>query len=157
MLPAGLEQRLATQLDAVLQRVRTAQAEAVAWRPPTSQWSAHENLAHLGRMHEVMRERLERILAEDRPALSRYRAEEDAAWPDWQALATSEILERVIALRRQLGGRIAALSDAELARVGVHSRLGAMDVPAWLEFFLLHEAHHLYVILIRLAEARGAS
>ena len=31
-----------------------------------------------------------------------------------------------------------------------------MDVPGWLEFFLVHEAHHLYVVLQRLAEARAA-
>ena len=31
---------------------------------------------------------------------------------------------------------------------------GAMSVPAWLDFFLLHEAHHLYVAMGGLAEAR---
>jgi hypothetical protein len=29
-----------------------------------------------------------------------------------------------------------------------------MDVAAWIEFFLVHEAHHLYVVMLRLAEAR---
>ena len=29
-----------------------------------------------------------------------------------------------------------------------------MTVSRWLEFFLVHEAHHLYVIFGRLAEAR---
>jgi hypothetical protein len=28
-----------------------------------------------------------------------------------------------------------------------------MNVPLWLEFFLLHEAHHLYAILFRLRES----
>jgi hypothetical protein len=31
-----------------------------------------------------------------------------------------------------------------------------MAIPEWLEFFLLHEAHHLYVVMIRLGEARKA-
>jgi len=31
-----------------------------------------------------------------------------------------------------------------------------MGVAAWLEFFLVHEAHHLYVVMLRPAEARQA-
>ena len=34
-------------------------------------------------------------------------------------------------------------------RVGVHPVFGLMTIPLWLEFFLLHEAHHLYVVLHR--------
>jgi hypothetical protein len=29
------------------------------------------------------------------------------------------------------------------------------DVPRWIEFFLVHEAHHLYVVMTRLGEARA--
>jgi hypothetical protein len=29
-----------------------------------------------------------------------------------------------------------------------------MDVAGWLDFFLLHEAHHLYTALVRVGEAR---
>jgi hypothetical protein len=28
-----------------------------------------------------------------------------------------------------------------------------MDISLWVEFFLLHEAHHLYMVMIRLGEA----
>ena len=49
-----------------------------------------------------------------------------------------------------------ALTPEQLRRTGVHAKFGPMDVPRWLEFFLVHEAHHLYVSLQRLAEARGA-
>ena len=41
---------------------------------------------------------------------------------------------------------------AQLARTGVHPTLGEMALPLWIEFFLLHEAHHLYVVMKR---ARG--
>jgi len=35
--------------------------------------------------------------------------------------------------------------------------LGAMPIPLWLEFFLLHEAHHLFVTmqLVRTAPTGG--
>ena len=29
---------------------------------------------------------------------------------------------------------------------------GAMNMPLWIEFFLLHEAHHLYVVMQRVRE-----
>ena len=48
------------------------------------------------------------------------------------------------------------LSPAETARTGLHPTFGEMDVTAWLEFFLLHEAHHLYIALVAIGEASRA-
>jgi len=106
----------------------------------------------VARHHEVMLERIERILAEDRPALPRYRAEEDPRWPEWAARSPSEVLKALRELRPPLVARAEALSGGEAGRIGVHSSFGPMPLSAWLEFFLLHEAHHLYVALTR---ARG--
>jgi hypothetical protein len=33
--------------------------------------------------------------------------------------------------------------------VGVHPALGPLTIPEWLEFFLLHEGHHLYQVMLR--------
>ena len=52
------------------------------------------------------------------------------------------------------GPRLVDSLDAEdLARSGVHPSLGALAIPDWIEFFLLHEAHHLYQAMLRM---RGA-
>jgi uncharacterized damage-inducible protein DinB len=51
--------------------------EAITRRPASGKWSAHENLAHLARIHEVYLDRIRRILSEKRPLLNRYKAEED--------------------------------------------------------------------------------
>jgi len=45
------------------------------------------------------------------------------------------------------------LTPEQMGRQGVHSRMGAMPLSAWLEFFLVHEGHHLYLTFLR---ARGA-
>jgi hypothetical protein len=50
---------------------------------------------------------------------------------------------------------VRSLSPAESVRTGLHPAFGEMDVAGWLDFFLLHEAHHLYTALVRVAEARG--
>ena len=51
--------------------------------------------------------------------------------------------------RVDLAARVALLTPEQLARTGRHVRFGSMTLRAWLEFFLAHEGHHLYVILKR--------
>ena len=41
------------------------------------------------------------------------------------------------------------LTPEQLARTGRHARFGSLTLRTWLEFFLAHEGHHLYVILKR--------
>ena len=92
-IPASLLARLETQLEAlglILARATPAVLDA---RPRPEEWSARENLAHLARHHAVFLDRLRRLLTEDRPALGRYRAEDDPEWAAWAALPQDEILQ----------------------------------------------------------------
>jgi hypothetical protein len=152
-VPAPLVDRLRTQLDALPFVLTRATSSALDARPRPDEWSARENLAHLARHHAVFLDRLRRLLAEDRPALGRYRAEEDPGWPDWSALPLDAVLERLQALRGEVIALVSRLSPQECARTGLHPTFGELDVAGWLEFFLLHEAHHLYIALVRVGEA----
>lgn len=151
-LSPSLASRLATQLDGLPALLEGTAPAALERRTRSGKWSVHENLAHLARHHAVVLERVRRVLAEDRPKLPRYAAEEDAEWPAWAGLTTPEILRRLTALRSELTALVGGLSDEQLARTGIHPTLGEMALPLWMEFFLLHEAHHLYVVMKR---ARG--
>ncbi len=141
--------RLATQLELLTPLFVGISDEALRRRSPSGKWSAHENLAHIARYHEVFLERLRRVLTENRPQLGRYRAEDDPEWAQWMALPTNEVLSRMKALRSGLIGMVENLSADELGRTGGHPVLGEMAIPMWIDFFLLHEAHHLYVALMR--------
>ena len=154
-IPPSLRHRLEAQLDALDLVLGHAAPELVAERPPSGDWSARENLAHLARHHAVFLERLRRLLAEDRPALGRYRAEEDPEWPAWSALEAGEAVRRLRASRAELVALVGALTPAQARRTGRHPSFGELDVAGWLEFLLLHEAHHLYTALVRVGEARG--
>jgi len=144
--------RLRDQLASLDVFVANKTAEEWNREPASGKWSARENLAHLGRYHEVFLERLSRILGEDRPQFGRYRAENDEDWPSWSSLPVDLLLARIRQLRVDVLRKVSALSAEGLARTGIHPVLGEMDVSLWLEFFLLHEAHHLYAILFRLRE-----
>jgi uncharacterized damage-inducible protein DinB len=156
MIPPRLLGRLAGQLDALGVILRGADEARLGRRPASGHWSALENLAHLARVQELFFERLDRILGDERPPLPRYRAEEDPDWPAWAALPASQVLESLGRRRAELVARVSALSPDEARRTGVHGRFGEMDVAGLLEFLLVHEAHHLYVVMQRLAEARPA-
>lgn len=152
-LSPTLRERLRSQLEAVVTILGGASPEAISRRPALGKWSAHENLAHLARHHEVMLERLRLILNEERPQLSRYRAEDDPEWDRWRALPLDEILSLLRAQREGIVRLVDGLDEDDLARVGVHPVLGSLEIPEWLEFFLLHEGHHLYQVMLRV---RGA-
>jgi RimJ/RimL family protein N-acetyltransferase len=153
MSESPLLARLATQLDALPGLLGGASPEALRRKSPSGKWSAHENLAHIARQQEVFLARVRRILAEDGPDLPPYRAEDDPEWPAWVARPTDEVAQRLSSARAELVALASRLSSTELGRTGHHSRFGALPLALWFEFFLVHEAHHLYTVFKR---ARGA-
>lgn len=157
MLSQSVWSRLSFQLDAVATILADA-PESVIRAPGTGgSWSAHNHLAHLARMHEVLLERLGRIFRADAPELPEYEAEDDPEWRHWTALPTREVLTRLQALRSELLGVVRGLSDAQLSRRARHPGLGLLPVTAWLEAFCLHEGHHLHVAWGCLAEAKHSN
>jgi hypothetical protein len=148
--------RLRSQLDALAPLLDGVPDEALERAPGPGKWSARLNLAHLARYQDVFAERLERILREDGVALPRYRAEDDPGWAEWAAVSVPEIVARLTARRRALVDRLERVSPADLQRTAVHPALGPMTLPVWLEFFLLHEAHHLLAVL-KLGRDRSVS
>jgi DinB family protein len=151
-LPESTLERLRTQLDALDAILDGVPEEALRRPPPSGKWSALQNLAHLARHHEIFLDRVRRILAEDRPSFPRYRAEDDPEWPRWSDRTPADVRERLAESRRELTLLVEALAPEDLARTAAHAVLGEMPLPLWTEFFLLHEAHHLYVVFSRARE-----
>ena len=141
-------QRCETQLQDFLAVVlHGVSMETLDAKVVPGKWSAHEQLAHLARYHQIFLQRIDRILAEEAPEFSRYRAEDDPAWPAWTSLPAPQLLVRISSMRAKLMARLRSLSEKDFERTGVHSKFGAMSLSLWLEFFLVHEAHHLYGVL----------
>jgi len=138
---------LRTQLECLPILLRGVPEDALDKRPMAGKWSAREHLAHLARYEEMFLGRMRRIRSENRPLLPRYRAEDDAEWPQWTALPAAEILQSLRSLRTRLVNEAGQLTAAEFLRVGVHAKFGEMTLGLWLEFFLLHEAHHLLAVM----------
>jgi uncharacterized damage-inducible protein DinB len=155
MISKSTRVRLETQLDALQPILAGATPQTLAMKPASGAWSAHEHLAHLARHHAVFFDRLRQVVAEDAPLFVRYRAEEDREWPEWSALPTAEVVSRLNDLRTRIIKWVAALKDADANRCGVHPFFGPQSIGDMLEFFLLHEGHHLYVMMTRIGEAKS--
>ena len=139
-------QRCENQVRDFFSEVLAGESGDFTRRVVPEKWSAHENIAHLARYNEVFLQRVHRILSEDKPALGRYRAEQDLEWESWRQLPYGDLIERFAKLRGQLVEQLKLLSDEDFERVGVHPRFGELRLSQWLEFFLVHEGHHLYLI-----------
>jgi DinB family protein len=144
-------ERLRTQLSSLPVLIEGIALEDLE-RRVGGKWSVAENVAHLARHTELMRERIQRILAQEEPLFPPYRAEQDADWPAWQARSLAESLERLQLARAALIAEVANLTPNQQCRIGIHARLGPLSLSAWLDFYLVHEGHHLYTITKR---ARG--
>jgi uncharacterized damage-inducible protein DinB len=141
-------QRCETQLqDFLSEALRGVSPESLSRRVNPDKWSARENLAHLARYHQVFLERIDRMLTEPNPRFGRYRAEEDPEWAKWQVMPAPQVLANLSALRTKLMARLRSLNEEDFARTGTHPKFGEMSLTLWLEFFLVHEGHHLLTVL----------
>jgi hypothetical protein len=109
-------------------------------------WSAHANIAHLAAYQPVFIDRLQRIARESNPAFGRYVAEEDPLFPDYLERPMSSLLEQIEADRSSIIAYLQEGGESLLAKTGTHPRFGVLTTSDWTEFFLLHEAHHLYTL-----------
>jgi uncharacterized damage-inducible protein DinB len=141
-------QRCETQLqDFLAGALSGVPAEELAAKTVPGKWSAQEQLAHLARYHLIFLQRIERILTEQMPEFPRYRAEDDPEWTTWTSMPAQQVLVRLSSMRIKLMAQLRSLSEEDFERTGVHPKFGKMSLSLWLEFFLVHEAHHLYVVL----------
>jgi hypothetical protein len=117
-------------------------------------WSAFDNIAHLTSYQLVFLHRLERIQTEDAPAFERYVADNDPLFLEYRDMTLAELLSDMGARRVVIFTKLKGMGEDEPGRTAHHPKFGTLDVPLWADFFLLHEAHHLYTIFKLVQELR---
>lgn len=118
-------------------------------------WSIHDNLAHLGRYQEIFNDRIDAILHEKEPHFERYNSEKDAKFIEWKKRDGFEIIEQTKNDRDLIVQKILGLNELQLTRIGFHPKLKKMKLKNWIEFFILHESHHLYTIFLLIHEFKA--
>jgi hypothetical protein len=64
-------------------------------------------------------------------------------------------MQDLITTRKDMAAEFMKLKQAELDKKGIHPVYGTMSLQLWLNFFLLHEAHHLFAIFKQAGKLRA--
>src|SRR5690349_7528408 len=146
--------RLEYQHKSLLEIIDGLSDEQIRWQIIPGKWSVFENIVHLATYQHAFINRLNQILEQEKPAFPRYSAEADPLFHDNCSKVTREIMQDLVTTRREMIAKISSLNDTDLRRSGVHLAFGEMTIIMWLNFFLLHEAHHLFTIFKLVPELR---
>jgi hypothetical protein len=117
-------------------------------------WSAFENIAHLAAYQPVFINRLQQMDRESSPAFERYVAENDPLFPQYLERSPADLFGNIDDDRARILALFDEGGEALLGRTGLHPRYGLLTVKEWTEFFLLHEAHHLYTLFALICDLR---
>ncbi len=142
----GLLSRLENQLDLVPTMLPTISEKLVRTIIEKDKWSIFEQLAHIGRYHEVFIERIQSIVNNGNMVFTRYVAEDDVRHAVWCEKPYNMLLTDLRAKRIELLELLIGLDDEALESEAMHPVYGTLAIEGWVEFFILHEAHHLFNI-----------
>ena len=142
----SLVARLSTQHETIPAIISPLDHTRLLLRPQPDKWHIKDNIAHLARYQMIFMDRVQQLLATEQPVFERYRAEEDPEFANWQDLALEQLIATLNADRKAIFHGINGMQDHELEQVGCHRKYGDLTMIQWTEFFLLHEAHHIFTI-----------
>ncbi len=153
-LPNYLSTRLHYQHKSLLDIIDGLTEKQVRLQVVPGKWSVFENIVHLQTYQHVFCDRIRKIVEEDNPVFSRYLADSDPVFINNCSKSFREIMGDMISTRKDMSVTCLSVKEKDLARTGIHPRFGALNITQWLNFFLLHEAHHLYAIFKLAAELK---
>lgn len=145
-LPSSLATRLQYQHKTLVDLIDGLTEEDTRRQLVAGKWSIFENIVHLQTYQHAFISRVRNLLAGDNPVFERYTAESDPLFLDNCHRSFREIMQDFIDMRREIISLILSLTEADFMKTASHSVYGRQNLLQWLNFFLLHEAHHLYTI-----------
>jgi DinB superfamily len=139
--------RLQHQHESIAELVSGFTEEQLKDRVYPDKWSAFENIVHLAAYQPTFIDRMALILKGDQPLFERYVAENDPLFYKYLQKSLQELLNITAGDRFFIYDTLRGLTNEQLKLKGLHSKYGALAINQWADFFLLHEAHHLWTTL----------
>lgn len=114
------------------------------WRPAPGEWCANEVVGHLVEAERRgFAGRIRAILAADRPALERWDQPAVAAARRDDLRPATELAAEFRAVRLDSLDLVASLQPADLARSGIHPRVGELRIDELLGEWVHHDREHI--------------
>jgi hypothetical protein len=145
-LPEATRIRLTTQYLIIEELVFKLTEEQCDKEVFVGNWTIRQQLAHLIRYQEVFFENIKTIMSTFNAVITPYAAEQDDGFLNIMKLPVSNMLIRLHEGRQIINDFYLNLNSGELIRKGRHTELGNFSIALWGEYFLLHEAQHIYQI-----------
>lgn len=117
---------------------------AAVTTPNDEGWSLKDIVAHLVDVEEgVMVERIKRMLTEERPFISSIDPPARLAAGGYAERTLPDLLDELAQQRERHAAWLAALTDADLARAGLHDVVGEIRVSDVAHQWAAHDMAHL--------------
>lgn len=145
-LPEATTIRLKTQFPIIEELVSKLTNDQCDQEVFDGKWTVRQQLAHLVRYQEVFFENIKIIMSTFNAVITPYQASEDDAFVNTSQLPVRDLLTRLNGHRQVINEFYFNLNSGELSRKGKHTELGNFSIALWAEYFLLHEAHHIFQI-----------
>jgi hypothetical protein len=155
-LSSSLLNRLKNQHETLRELIKGMPEETLRRRINPDKWSAYENIAHLVAYQPAFLQRMQLIMQQENPVFVRYAADNDPVFHDCIQYSLAALLEDLDTRRFLINNHITGLSETALRKEGTHPVYGRFSIGQWTEFFLLHEAHHLFTIFMLTAAVRNS-
>lgn len=148
LLSNSLLYRLQYQHETVSELTEGLTPEQLKQRILPDKWSAFENIVHLVAYNPTFLKRIDIILNETTPVFDPYVADNDPHFRACLEKPYPVLIQDLQNERFLILNAITRLNSRELDRKAIHKKYGEMNLLSWTEFFLLHEAHHLFTIFM---------
>ena len=153
-IPSSISTRLQYQHKSLVDIIDGLTDEQIRRAIITGKWSIFENIVHLAVYQHTFIARIKQMIAEENPSFHRYMAENDPLFQDYLIKQTHEVMKDLLGTRKDMASVFLAFPAENLQRTGEHPAFGKMTILQWMNFFLLHEAHHLFTIFKLAAELK---
>ncbi len=138
--------RLETQLDGLVDWLNELSDARLKKEIVVGKWTIWQNAAHLISYQNIFLNRMKKILAENDPTFERFVADFDADFLAYEKFDKQTLIAKGIEKRNEINHFLFSLDQDQLQRAALHPVFGRNNITDWTEFFLLHEAHHLFTI-----------
>ena len=145
-IPSYISTRLHYQHKSLIDTIDGLSDEQVRRQIIPGKWSIFEHMVHLQTYQHIFIVRVHKILTGNSPSFPRYSAEADPMFLENCSLSTREIMQDLITTRKEMATEMVQFAETDFTKTAEHPAFGQMNLLQWMNFFLLHEAHHLFTI-----------
>ena len=121
----------------------------------TGKWTIHQQLAHLASYNQTFITRVNIIMESFNAKFHFYVADNDPEFLLAVEMPHNYLMNYLREGRQTIQDMLFSFNSGELIRIGIHPKYGNLSIVMWTEFFLLHEAHHIYCIFKTVNEIKN--